>query len=162
MIVLLISPSGNVHGGIHENDGSHDTSALDVAMAGFPSTPFVVPAPICGLAGGLPCALPLDGSVRCTRLHLRLHGHHHPQRQTVHCPWIGCSDTLQWMNVPRHIQSVHLGIRFRCFDCGRAYTRREGLTRHTASLKCRGQCLFCIKKNILTTEHSSGAPIVRE
>ena len=28
---------------------------------------------------------------------------------------------------------------------------------HTASLKCYGQCLFCIQKNVLTTECSLGA-----
>lgn len=163
MIVLLTSLSVDVHGSSYGNNDPQDMSASDVAMAAFPSIPFAVPTPTCGLSGGLHCTLPLDGSVRCTKLHLRLHGHSHPQRQTVHCPWMGCSDTLQWMNIPRHVQSVHLGIRFICFDCGKAYTRREGLTRHTTSLKCHGQCLFCIEKNMLTTERSSGAaPHARE
>ncbi|KAH0831159.1 hypothetical protein J3R83DRAFT_13735, partial [Lanmaoa asiatica] len=98
--------------------------------------PFAVPLPTCGILGGLPCALPLDGSVKSIKWHLRMLGHRHPQRQTVLCPWNGCSDTLQWMNIPRHIQSCHLGIRFGCLNCGKSYTRPEGLTKHTASLNC--------------------------
>ncbi|KAH0832986.1 hypothetical protein J3R83DRAFT_11964, partial [Lanmaoa asiatica] len=76
------------------------------------------------------CALPLSGSVKSIKSHLRMHGYRHPQRQAVQCPWMGCSNTLRWMNIPRHIQSVHLGIRFECFNCGKRYTRLEGLARH--------------------------------
>ncbi|KAI9574321.1 hypothetical protein HD554DRAFT_2034459 [Boletus coccyginus] len=75
---------------------------------GFPA----VPAPTCGLAGGLHCTLPLGGSDKSIGDHLRVHGHTHPQRQAAQCPWVGCSDTLQWMNIPRHIRSIHLGVRF--------------------------------------------------
>ncbi|KAG8216035.1 hypothetical protein J3R82DRAFT_8031 [Butyriboletus roseoflavus] len=113
-------------------------------MAGSPVAPFAVPAHTCGLAGGLPCALPLDNSTTSVRLHLRLHGHMHPQRQIAQCPWMWCSDILQWKNIPRHIQSVHLGIRFRCFNCGKPYTRSEGLARHTTSQKCIGLVNACV------------------
>ncbi|KAF8554903.1 hypothetical protein OG21DRAFT_1508289 [Imleria badia] len=64
------------------------------------------------------------------------------ERQVIQCPFMGCSDTLQWINIPRHIKSIHLGVRFRCPNCGKLYTRPEGLATHTASLKCYGRCLF--------------------
>ena len=141
-----------MHETSHENNGSH-ISALEVAMSGFPAGPFAVPEPTCGLTGGLHCALPLDGSVQSIKLHLRRHGHRHAQRQAIECPWMGCSHTLKWMNIPRHIQSIHLGVRFRCFNCSKPYTRPEGLARHTVSLKCYGQCLFQVDKNVRSPPH---------
>ena len=129
-----------MHASSHGNNASEGMPPHDVG--GFPA----VPAPTCGLAGGLHCTLPLGGSARSIGFHLRMHGHRHSQRQTVQCPWVGCSDTLRWMNIPRHIQSIHLGVRFRCFNCGKAYTRPRGLAMHTASLECYGQCLFCIEE----------------
>lgn len=139
-----------MHDTSHENIVSQDVSAHEVTTAGFPGVPFTVPAPTCGLAGGLHCTHPLDRSVKSIRLHLCMHGHKHPQKQTVQCPWMGCSDTLQWMNIPRHTLSTHLGARFRCSNCGKRYTRQGGLARHTASLKCNGQCLLCIENNVLS------------
>ena len=134
----------------HENNASQDVPAHELGMEDFPA----VPAPTCGLAGGLHCALPLDGSAKSIKLHLRMHGHRHPEREAVQCPWVGCTRTLQWVNIPRHIRSIHLGVRFRCLNCDKPYTRPKGLEMHTASLKCYGQCLCCIQKNILTTECS--------
>ncbi|KAG6381980.1 hypothetical protein JVT61DRAFT_608 [Boletus reticuloceps] len=120
----------------------HDVSALAVATTGL----HAVPAPTCGLASGLHCTLPLDGSTKSIKLHLRKHGHWHSQRRVVQCPWTGCPAILRWMNIPRHIQSIHLGVRFRCFNCGKAYTRPEGLAVHTASLKCYGNAYFCVER----------------
>jgi hypothetical protein len=137
----------------HENNASQDVPVHEMVMDGFPA----VPAPTCGLAGGLHCALPLDGSAKSIKLHLRLHGYSHLQREAVQCPWVGCARTLQWMSIPRHIQSTHLGVRFRCLNCGKLYTRPRGLAVHTASLKCYGQCLFRIQKNVLTAGCLSGA-----
>lgn len=148
MTALLISSSGNMYETFYENNGSQNVFPLELEMEDFPGDPFGMPAPTCGLAGGLHCALPLHGSIKSIRQHLRLHGHRHLQRQVVRCPWMGCSDTLLWMNVPRHIQSIHLGVRFRCFNCGKLYTRFEGLARHTTSLKCNGQLLFWVGKNV--------------
>ena len=125
-------------------ESSHEYTAYVPAL-GFP------PLTTCGLAGSLRCALPLEGSVTSIKWHLRMHGHRHPQRQPVQCPWVGCSDTLQWINMARHIKSIHLGVRFRCPNCDRLFTRPGGLANHTASLKCYGQCLFCIEKHILNT-----------
>ena len=149
----MTPPSGNVEESPQGNNALQEVPAHEVAMEEFPA----VPVPTCGLAGGLYCALPLGGSAQSIKTHLRMHGHRHPQRETVQCPWVGCSHTLQWMSIPRHIQSIHLGVRFRCLNCGKPYTRPRGLAVHTASLTCYGQCLFCIPKNVLTTECSSGA-----
>ena len=142
-----------MHESSHENDASQDVLAHEVATEGFPA----VPEPTCGLAGGLYCALPLDGSAKSIKLHLRTHGHKHQQREAVQCPWVGCSRTLQWVNIPRHIQSIHLGVQFRCLNCDKSYTQHTGLAMHTALLRCNGQCLFCIQKNVLTASCSLGA-----
>ncbi|KAF8416132.1 hypothetical protein L210DRAFT_3511939 [Boletus edulis BED1] len=127
-------PAGNsnIHQSFHVNNALQGVSTLAVVTTGL----HAIPAPTCGLASGLHCTLPLDGSTKSIKLHLRKHGHWHSQRQVVQCPWTGCPAILRWMNIPRHIQSIHLGVRFRCFNCGKAYTRLEGLAVHTASLKC--------------------------
>ena len=140
---MLTPPSGDVHESSHENNAPQDAPANEVAMEGVLAA---IPAPTCGLAGGLHCALPLGGSAKSIKLHLRMHGHSHPQREAVQCPCVGCSRTLQWMSIPRHIQSAHLGVRFRCLNCGKSYTRRRGLAKHTLSLTCYGQYLFCIEE----------------
>ena len=68
-----------MHESSHENDASQDMPAHEVATEGFPA----VPEPTCGLAGGLYCALPLDGSAKSIKLHLRTHGHRHQQREVL-------------------------------------------------------------------------------
>jgi len=140
--VLLTLPSESTHESFYGSNALEVIPPHEVVMEDFPA----VQAPTCGLAGGLHCTLPLGGSIESIRFHLCMHGHSHPQRQVVQCPWVGCSDTLRWMNIPRHIRSIHLGVRFRCLNCGKAYTRPRGLAMHTASLECYGQCLFCIEK----------------
>ena len=148
----LTPPPGNVHESYYAYNTSHDVPPLQAAIPDFPASP----VPTCGLAGGLPCALPLEGSVTSIKRHLRMHGHRHPQRLVVQCPFMGCSDTLQWINIPRHIRSIHLGVRFRCPNCDKLYTRAYGLTIHTALLKCYSQCLFCIERK--HTRHLLQAP----
>ncbi|KAF8141172.1 hypothetical protein EV363DRAFT_1150227 [Boletus edulis] len=130
-----------MHQSFHVNNALQGVSTLAVVTTGL----HAIPAPTCGLASGLHCTLPLDGSTKSIKLHLRKHGHWHSQRQVVQCPWTGCPAILRWMNIPRHIQSIHLGVRFRCFNCGKAYTRPEGLAVHTASLKCYGMCISAWK-----------------
>lgn len=137
-----------MHDLYHEHSTLQNAPAFEAAMTNFPSAT----ASTCGLAGGLHCAVPLDGSAKSIRLHLRMHGHRHPQRQVVQCPWVGCSATLQWTNIRRHIQSIHQGIRFRCPNCNKAYTRSGALAMHTASLKCHSQCLFGTEKTALTNQ----------
>ncbi|KAF8547324.1 hypothetical protein OG21DRAFT_934124 [Imleria badia] len=126
--------TSNMHGSPHAYNTSQHVPGLQVDMQDFPA----LLEPTCGLAGGLPCTLPVEGSVKSIKWHCGIHGHKHPQRQVVQCPFGGCPSTLQWMNMPRHIQSRHLGIRFRCPNCDKPYTRLEGLKMHTASLKCYG------------------------
>ncbi|KAF9234109.1 hypothetical protein BU15DRAFT_66022 [Melanogaster broomeanus] len=36
------------------------------------------------------------------------------ERSMVQCPWTGCIDVLRRRNIPRHIRSVHLGVRVQC------------------------------------------------
>ncbi|KAG6334746.1 hypothetical protein ID866_4347 [Astraeus odoratus] len=63
-------------------------------------------------------------------MHLQQHGYVYKGNAMVQCPWPGCTKQLQYMSVPRHIRSAHLGVRYRCKRCGTMLTRREGLTRH--------------------------------
>ncbi|KAN0092917.1 hypothetical protein V8E55_003701 [Tylopilus felleus] len=90
----------------------------------------------CKIATKIPCTQPLDGTSWSIRWHLYMHGHKHPRREIVQCPWAGCCDKLRWMNIPRHIRSVHLGARMVCPTCERSFTRSLGLTKHIASKKC--------------------------
>ncbi|KAF9223820.1 hypothetical protein BS17DRAFT_781270 [Gyrodon lividus] len=133
-------PAVAVPGGMHPNP--LDANALPQDPPAVQATPDYAPAPAimealtCGLAGSAPCTQPLYGTMPSIRRHLRLHGHNHPERLVIQCPWTGCPDRLQWVNVPRHIGSIHLGIRLQCWKCGKLFTRANALERHVASNKC--------------------------
>ncbi|KAF8837478.1 hypothetical protein BDN67DRAFT_1004909 [Paxillus ammoniavirescens] len=108
------------------------------AVQGTPNfTPTLPPVQtlICRLAGGATCTQPLHGTMASLREHIRMHGHKHPGRSSVQCPWVGCPDQLQWDNMPRHIASIHMGIRLQCWRCGKLFTRAKALERHVASNK---------------------------
>ncbi|KIJ12867.1 hypothetical protein PAXINDRAFT_14424 [Paxillus involutus ATCC 200175] len=90
---------------------------------------------VCGLAGGTTCTQPLYGTMASLREHIHTHGHKHPGRSTVQCPWMGCPDRLQWENMPRHIASIHMGIRLQCERCGKLFTRAKALEKHVTSNK---------------------------
>ncbi|KIJ12868.1 hypothetical protein PAXINDRAFT_101072 [Paxillus involutus ATCC 200175] len=104
-------------------------------------TPNFSPAPpaiqtlICGLAGEATCPQPLYDTMASLREHLHMHGHKHPGRSSVQCPWMGCQDQLQWENMSRHIGSIHMGIRLQCWRCGKLFTRATALEKHAASDK---------------------------
>ncbi|KIJ12860.1 hypothetical protein PAXINDRAFT_14421 [Paxillus involutus ATCC 200175] len=99
----------------------------------FAPTPPAMQTLICGLAGGATCTQPLHGTMTSLQAHIRMHGHKHPGRSSVQCPWMGCLDRLQWDNMPRHIASIHMGIRLKCGRCGKLFTRAKALERHVAS-----------------------------
>lgn len=129
-------PANPSSGDVHQSSyASQHAPGFQASMTSFSS----IPAPTCGLISGLHCTLPLQGPVSSIKSHLHRHGHRHPQRQIVQCPFEGCSSSMLWMNIPRHIQSIHLGVRFRCPNCDKPYTRSKALAKHTASLKCYGQ-----------------------
>ncbi|KIJ60395.1 hypothetical protein HYDPIDRAFT_117314 [Hydnomerulius pinastri MD-312] len=91
---------------------------------------------VCHLAPGAACADLLLGTVPSIRAHLRNHGHKHKENSVIPCPWAGCNKRLRWMNVPRHVRSVHLGVRVWCGKCGRPFTRERGLEVHLALTNC--------------------------
>ncbi|KIJ67150.1 hypothetical protein HYDPIDRAFT_38559 [Hydnomerulius pinastri MD-312] len=93
---------------------------------------------VCHLAGDAACTDLLFGTVPSIRTHLRMHGHKHREKSVVPCPWEGCNKELRWMNIPRHIRSVHLGVRVRCVQCGKPFSREKALEAHLASQKCEG------------------------
>ena len=103
------------------------------AMSTVLAPPFVS---ACKIADDMPCNQPLDGTLASIRRHLSMHGHKHQAREMVECPWAGCSDNLRWMNIPRHVRSIHLGVRLVCPTCERSFTRSLGLAKHIASQQC--------------------------
>ncbi|KIJ08162.1 hypothetical protein PAXINDRAFT_18681 [Paxillus involutus ATCC 200175] len=131
--------SGAVPGAIVTALGDMRPSPPDAPVV--QGTPNSTPAPsamqtlICGLAGGAICTQPLYSTMASLREHIRMHGHKHPGRSSVQCPWMGCQDRLQWENMPRHIASIHMGIRLQCERCGKLFTRAKALEKHTASDK---------------------------
>ena len=108
-----------------------NTPAYAITMSPEPT-----PMSSCNIDTNMPCNQPLDGTLLSIRWHLALHGHKHQGKDLVQCPWAGCSDMLRWMNIPRHIRSIHLGVRMVCPTCERSFTRPLGLTKHVASNKC--------------------------
>ncbi|KIK76695.1 hypothetical protein PAXRUDRAFT_417552, partial [Paxillus rubicundulus Ve08.2h10] len=55
-------------------------------------TPPAIQTLICRLrvAGGATCTRPLYDTMASLREHLHTHGHKHPGRSSVQCPWMGC------------------------------------------------------------------------
>ncbi|KAH7884306.1 hypothetical protein F5I97DRAFT_1888523 [Phlebopus sp. FC_14] len=87
----------------------------------------------CRIASAQVCTFPLMGNIQSIRFHLRLHGHRHREQVVVSCPWAGCTRPLRWANVPRHIRSCHLGVKFQCNKCKKQFTREYGLATHVAA-----------------------------
>lgn len=124
---LLILLPGHVHTPSVQNTPAAYAMSMDLAP------PFVS---ACKIADDMPCNQPLDGTLVSIRRHLSMHRHKHQAREMVECPWVGCSDKLRWMNIPRHVRSIHLGVRMVCPTCERSFTRSLGLARHIASQQC--------------------------
>ena len=122
---LLIILPGYTHTPNVQNTPVH---AMTMALA----PPFVSP---CKIVGDKPCNQPRDGTPASIRWHLSMHGHNHQGREMVQCLWAGCSDNLRWMNIPRHIRSIHLGVWMVCPTCKRSFTHPLGLAKHIASSK---------------------------
>ena len=111
---------------------THTPNVQDTPVPMALAPPFVSP---CKIFGDKPCNQPLDGTPASIRWHLSMHGHNHQGGEMVQCPWAGCSDNLRWMNIPRHIRSIHLGVRIVCPTCEKSFTRSLGLAKHVASSK---------------------------
>lgn len=85
----------------------------------------------CRWLGGPMCDGLAPGRNREMGEHLRVHhqfvGH---ERDTVQCEWENCGQTMQRMNVPRHIVSRHLLAAANCRFCGKRFSRPDVVARH--------------------------------
>lgn len=85
----------------------------------------------CRWLGGPRCEGLAPGRNREMGEHLRVFhrfiGH---ERDPVQCEWEGCGQSMQRMNVPRHIVSRHLLAAANCRFCGRRFSRPDVVARH--------------------------------
>lgn len=103
----------------------------------------------CRWLGGPRCDGLAPGRNREMGEHLR--AYHHfigHERDTVQCEWENCGQTMQRMNVPRHIVSRHLLAAASCRYCGKRFSRPDVVARHERT--CTG---------ILSGSNSSSASI---
>lgn len=84
----------------------------------------------CQIAGNTTCTVPLEGNIRSIRMHLRQHGYRQKECSAIICPWQGCKEVVQYRNLPRHVRSIHLGVKLRCAQCGKGFTRADGMAKH--------------------------------
>ncbi|KAG9316410.1 hypothetical protein JVU11DRAFT_2444 [Chiua virens] len=91
----------------------------------------------CRWLGGPQCDGLAPGRNREMGEHLRAYhrfvGH---ERDTVQCQWENCGQTMQRMNVPRHIVSRHLLAAASCRFCGKRFSRPDVVGRHERT--CNG------------------------
>ncbi|KAI9572121.1 hypothetical protein HD554DRAFT_2067096 [Boletus coccyginus] len=85
----------------------------------------------CRWLSGPPCDGQAPGRNREMGEHLRAYhrfiGH---ERDTVQCDWENCGQTMQRMNIPRHIVSRHLLAAASCRFCGKQFSRPDVVARH--------------------------------
>lgn len=85
----------------------------------------------CRWLGGPRCNGFAPGRNREMGEHLRVYHHFiGHERDTVQCEWENCGQTMQRMNVPRHIVSRHLLAAASCRFCGKRFSRPDVVARH--------------------------------
>ncbi|KAJ8582277.1 hypothetical protein M405DRAFT_830920, partial [Rhizopogon salebrosus TDB-379] len=69
--------------------------------------------------------------------HLReVHDIHGGDKTPIFCLWHGCGLGLNKESLSRHVEERHLCIGHRCGTCGKSYSRRDTLSKHTKT--CSG------------------------
>ncbi|KAM5530626.1 hypothetical protein V8D89_015695 [Ganoderma adspersum] len=54
-------------------------------------------------------------------------------QEKLPCRWGKCVKELTYGQLVRHVKGDHVGVRWPCADCGRRFTRPNGVTRHKSS-----------------------------
>ncbi|KAG1740836.1 uncharacterized protein EDB91DRAFT_1131712 [Suillus paluster] len=49
----------------------------------------------------------------------------------ISCGWDGCSEQMKPGNLPRHVLSSHLEVRWICLLCSKSLSREDAFRRHT-------------------------------
>lgn len=85
----------------------------------------------CRWLGGPQCDGLAPGKNREMAEHLRV-CHHFVghERDVVPCEWENCGQSMQRMNIARHIVSRHLLAAANCRFCGRQFSRPDVVARH--------------------------------
>jgi len=85
----------------------------------------------CRWLSGPQCDGRAPGKNREMGEHLRVFHHFvGHERDPVRCEWENCGQTMQRMNVPRHIVSRHLLAAARCRFCSKRFSRPDVVSRH--------------------------------
>lgn len=105
-----------------------------VFLTDFHNDPAVLASPdhtfcLWDIGGGIPCSAYI--SVLDLSTHLRMHGVKGPGDLVIHCAWDGCARApMKRESVIRHIEEVHLHLKYMCSQCGTSFSRKYTLNSH--------------------------------
>ncbi|KAG0695908.1 hypothetical protein DFH29DRAFT_953521 [Suillus ampliporus] len=67
--------------------------------------------------------------------HLRTHGVQGSGDLVMPCAWDGCARTpMKRQSVVRHVEEVHLQVKYPCSQCGTSFSRKNTLKSHLSRL----------------------------
>ncbi|KAG2133628.1 uncharacterized protein EDB93DRAFT_1254728 [Suillus bovinus] len=79
--------------------------------------------------GGIPCGAYI--SVFDLSKHMRMHGVKGPGDLEIQCAWDGCTRApMKRESVVRHIEEVHVQVKYTCNQCWASFSRKNTLKSH--------------------------------
>lgn len=81
------------------------------------------------IGGGIPCGAYI--SVSDLSKHMRVHGVRGPGYLPIQCVWDGCTRApVKRESVVRHIEEVHVQVKYLCNQCWASFSRKHTLKSH--------------------------------
>lgn len=81
------------------------------------------------IGGGVPCSAYI--SVLDLSKHMRMHGVKGPGDLEIQCAWDGCARApMKRESVVRHIEEVHVQVKYLCSQCWASFSRKHTLNSH--------------------------------
>ncbi|KAG1891775.1 uncharacterized protein F5891DRAFT_681149 [Suillus fuscotomentosus] len=81
------------------------------------------------VGGGIPCGACI--SVLDLSKHVRMHGVKGPGDLEIQCTWDGCARSpMKRESIVRHIEEVHVQVKYRCSQCWASFSRKHTLRSH--------------------------------
>ncbi|KIK39164.1 hypothetical protein CY34DRAFT_89736, partial [Suillus luteus UH-Slu-Lm8-n1] len=78
---------------------------------------------------GVPCGAYI--SVSDLSKHLWMHGVNGPAKSVITCAWGGCGRApMKRESVVRHVEEVHLQVKYLCDQCNASFSRRSSRNAH--------------------------------
>ncbi|KAG2043831.1 hypothetical protein BDR03DRAFT_335455 [Suillus americanus] len=78
---------------------------------------------------GIPCGAYIN--VSDLSKHLRMHGVNGPANSVISCAWGDCGRApMKRESVVRHVEEVHLQVKYLCDQCGAPFSRRSTRNAH--------------------------------